>query len=553
MAFKDYSTTPASNTNLADGTYIGPNMFRNKVRPALQQLAADGKALADDVATFPNNPALVGQLKTDLAATSTAKGTDLLGVRDTVAPAYLKTVSDIISGLPVSITRFLSASKIASIRARTNADDLSANFADALASGVKELQLGWGLYNVSSAIVMATAEQRLIGAGARRCEIRINSTSASAITLANGIPGYELRGFKISRAGAPVVGAVGVHFLGTTDESILEDLHIEGHYDNLKLGTCDNGWVRRLKLTKAVRYGCYQTCASTYGPSQWDVDDVLMNQNGSDGWLIQPTVGPAGMIVGQMRNIRGFANSGRDLHILGTPQTPVFDLRLSDAFFGSSGYGGVRIDSYGGKHRISGFFERSGREPTGPTLSTPATAQGVGLEITANNIDVNVYGSTIDDNALDGILHSGGLLNVSTSNIYNNGQALTAGRRNAINSGGGELLVTSTVAINTPVQVGGAQNTSQLYAVATSHDNVCINGNWLQDNTNAAITLGATANAVVGGNAAEGSFVYRMPGTFDVLRFNSAFDPAATGGNKGVGTLNVGSGLFKNGTAYVNP
>lgn len=49
MAFRDYSPVPASNTALGDGTYIGPNMLRNKVRPALQQLAADGRALSDEV------------------------------------------------------------------------------------------------------------------------------------------------------------------------------------------------------------------------------------------------------------------------------------------------------------------------------------------------------------------------------------------------------------------------------------------------------------------------------------------------------------------------
>lgn len=50
MAFKDYSTTPADNTLLGDGTYIGPNMLRNKVRPALQQIAADGRDLYDEMA-----------------------------------------------------------------------------------------------------------------------------------------------------------------------------------------------------------------------------------------------------------------------------------------------------------------------------------------------------------------------------------------------------------------------------------------------------------------------------------------------------------------------
>jgi hypothetical protein len=49
MAFKDYFKTPADNTALGDGTYIGPDMLRNKVRPALQQIAADGKDLADTV------------------------------------------------------------------------------------------------------------------------------------------------------------------------------------------------------------------------------------------------------------------------------------------------------------------------------------------------------------------------------------------------------------------------------------------------------------------------------------------------------------------------
>jgi hypothetical protein len=49
MSFKDYSTTPADNTELGDGTYIGPDMLRNKVRPALQQIAADGKELSNHV------------------------------------------------------------------------------------------------------------------------------------------------------------------------------------------------------------------------------------------------------------------------------------------------------------------------------------------------------------------------------------------------------------------------------------------------------------------------------------------------------------------------
>lgn len=49
MAYKDYSPVPASNTVLGDGTYVGANMLRNKVRPAIQQLAADGRELYDEL------------------------------------------------------------------------------------------------------------------------------------------------------------------------------------------------------------------------------------------------------------------------------------------------------------------------------------------------------------------------------------------------------------------------------------------------------------------------------------------------------------------------
>jgi hypothetical protein len=47
LAFQDYSDVPAQNTTIGDNIFIGPNMERAKVRPSLQQLAADGKALYD--------------------------------------------------------------------------------------------------------------------------------------------------------------------------------------------------------------------------------------------------------------------------------------------------------------------------------------------------------------------------------------------------------------------------------------------------------------------------------------------------------------------------
>lgn len=87
MAFKDYSSVPASNTLLDDGTYIGPNMFRNKVRPALQQIVADGKLLADEVTALgtlkgdkgdPGANVMAIGLFTGASALSIPVGTDLV-------------------------------------------------------------------------------------------------------------------------------------------------------------------------------------------------------------------------------------------------------------------------------------------------------------------------------------------------------------------------------------------------------------------------------------------------------------------------------------------
>jgi len=52
MGFKDYSLVPAEVELVGDTTYVGPGMARNDVRPAVQQLAADGRELYDYVGSI---------------------------------------------------------------------------------------------------------------------------------------------------------------------------------------------------------------------------------------------------------------------------------------------------------------------------------------------------------------------------------------------------------------------------------------------------------------------------------------------------------------------
>lgn len=81
MAFKDYSAIPSENTNLSDGTYIGPDMFRNDVRPALQQLAANGKEVAMEVNALVSGPATAAFSH----ATDYAEGTTAAKLRQTIS------------------------------------------------------------------------------------------------------------------------------------------------------------------------------------------------------------------------------------------------------------------------------------------------------------------------------------------------------------------------------------------------------------------------------------------------------------------------------------
>lgn len=67
MAFSDYSTTPASNTTIG-GVNIAEGCPPGNVNNAIRQLAADGKALSNDVAAIDlsgkaglNAPEFTGQ------------------------------------------------------------------------------------------------------------------------------------------------------------------------------------------------------------------------------------------------------------------------------------------------------------------------------------------------------------------------------------------------------------------------------------------------------------------------------------------------------------
>ncbi len=75
MSFADYFTTTALNTTIGASIYIGPNMARDDVREALQQLAADGRTVYDDIAAMTTGPA--GTLTNNSGVVTTVPSTGI--------------------------------------------------------------------------------------------------------------------------------------------------------------------------------------------------------------------------------------------------------------------------------------------------------------------------------------------------------------------------------------------------------------------------------------------------------------------------------------------
>lgn len=172
MPFKDYSPTPGNNNVIGDGLFIGPNMDRNNVRPALQQFAADGRELVDAVvpigeragrflswnasgkAIAVSGTGVDGGFRTDIASPDPDKGAALVGFKQDGAGAVDRNLKER-GQETLSVFDFIPANEHAAIRAGTTTTDvtsfISAAIAAAKATAFNEKRLTFpsGTYRVS--------------------------------------------------------------------------------------------------------------------------------------------------------------------------------------------------------------------------------------------------------------------------------------------------------------------------------------------------------------------------------------------------------------------
>jgi len=139
---------------------------------------------------------------------------------DPVAPAYLKTVSDIINGIEVSLFRFIDPAKHEAIFAKTNTDDLTVNIQDALTAigeaGRGSILAPAGLYHHTLVIAPTAPGIQLRGTGRTTIFKPIGPAWATAMFYAASSDGLVLKDLQYDIDKVAYPDLTGIFITGTT-------------------------------------------------------------------------------------------------------------------------------------------------------------------------------------------------------------------------------------------------------------------------------------------------------------------------------------------------
>lgn len=226
-------------------------------------------------------------LRPNLADGDAGKGADLVAFPDSVAPTYLKTVSDIANGLPVSVMRFVDPTQAAAIRNFTSTYDADDDLADALASGVRSLLLPVGLFNLNTKLVR-TGNLSLVGQGIGATRLLWRSAATDTglqVTLAKpaswtdtcSVYGLDLITEKVAQGYAlNIISPAGASGDRVSPRAVVRDVlmrgatnpTIDGWLRGVWLDNCSNSLVDNCHFIGRVN-GTEPNYSSTYG-FVWD-------------------------------------------------------------------------------------------------------------------------------------------------------------------------------------------------------------------------------------------------------------------------------------------
>lgn len=401
-----------------------------------------------------------------------------------------------------------------------------------------------GTYPVNGTVNLSLDGSSWYGDGINASIITSSSTNTKMMTVGASLQGVQIRDLQLTRSVTAVAGGDGLDCSTVSlGQASLQRLLIQKQYNGLSLGPTDYSAVEKVIVQKCIQHGFNMTNTATDGACQWSLNDCLSQMNGGHGYVFTAIAGPAQVTLGTYTSIATFGNSGNGIRIAGLADVPVHDFRLVQGFIGEDGASEILLDTFGRNHQITGgIIELAGRRTTGPALTTAASLVGSGIEVTGNNVNVNITGVVSDANSYDGYDLNGTRHAVNGCTATNNGQSSVVGRRNGIRTLSGKVVILGGF-------YGNSAGVSQSY------------GAFAADGNN--ITIGFTelaSNGVSGWGATVSpeyiTAIGNLPNTLNTL-----LSPAgsvlvggnATGGNAEVGTINVAGGLKKNNVAYTNP
>lgn len=346
--------------------------------------------------------------------------------------------------------------------------DGSTDDTTAIAAAIAASRFVWmppGTYKITSQLSITQNYQSLIGAGVGLVTITMAHASNVAIKVTTSPVGLDVGGFTLDRSIAATAGGTGLDFSAVIGTSKVHDLIVQNQYIGVKLGPTDYSYMSEVIVQKNYNIGISMTNTAGNGTMQWDLRNVLSQMNDSHGIIFSVTAGPAQAIMGQWNNVTTFANTGYGAAIVGSAGVPVHDLRVTDGFFGSDASGGLYLETYGRQHCIRNCFtEIAGTIATGRTLTTAASGVGRGVEITANNVQVQISNHTSSGNSQQGLVSSATNTQINGGTFINNGANGTAGTALGVSIVAGRGTVVGITSGNT-----GA-GTTQKYGVNFSVD-----------------------------------------------------------------------------------
>ena len=284
-----------------------------------------------------------------------------------------------------------------------------------------------GIFKISSALTISQDNLKVVGAGRDATQLVHYGTTTPCIYVNAALTAIEVSNMTITRSSTVTAasGGNGIDFGRVGSFLKISDVIVRKQYRGVVLGPTDYSFFSNSISEKNVDNGVHLSVVATStanGACQWQFTNILSAQNGHHGFYVTSTVGgPTAMALGEILNCATYANTGRGFSVTGTAACPVHGVRILGGFFGEDADNEVDLDTYGDLHKVENVFtELAGKSPTGPTLSSTASAIGTGIAISVNNKNVLVGGCWATNHSKNGIFTNSSSTVITGCSIHTN-------------------------------------------------------------------------------------------------------------------------------------